>query len=394
MKKYVLVMIVAGLLIFGGCAAKKPPPPFPLMKIPPSEYPGFSDDMAYDGLSHSISQSLEYLRRVPPEKTFQFGGESFDAAHMIRSLENFLRFIETNPSGQELTKFIRSNYLVYKSVGSDEEGRMLFTGYYEPLLYGSLYKSNKYNFPVYGRPQDLMTIDLSLFSSDFEGRTITGRLADQTFLPYPERKEIEEQGVLEGKAEAIAWVSERVDLFFLQIQGSGKIRLDNGDIINVHYNSQNGRPYRSIGKLLIDQGKIPKKEMSMQRIREYLRNHPDEVQDILNYNPSYVFFSLEDGGPFGALNVTLTPGRSLALDRKIFPLSGLSFIETHKPLLDGSGKISKWVNFSRFVLNQDTGGAIRGPGRADLFWGNGDYAEIAAGYMQHRGSLYLLVLKP
>ncbi|MDM8524949.1 MltA domain-containing protein [Desulfococcaceae bacterium HSG8] len=395
MKRYGLVIITICVLcaIMAGCAGKKPSP-FPLIKISPSEYPEFVDDMAYDGLQHGISQSLEYLNRVSADKKFEFGEDIFDAAHMIRSLEYFLDFIETKPSGRHLSRFIEEDYLIYKSVGTGEDENVLFTGYYEPLLYGSLYQSSEYRFPVYAPPQDLMTIDLSLFSKEFKGKKITGRLSDQTFIPYHDRKEIEEARAIEGKAEVLAWVRDRVDLFFLQIQGSGKISLDDGEIINVHYNSQNGRPYRSIGRLLIDKGKIPKEKMSMQKIREYLRNHPEEVKGILNYNPSYVFFSIEEEGPFGALNVKVTPGRSLAVDRRIFPLSGLTFIESQKPVVDGSGKIYKWTDFSRFVLNQDTGGAIRGPGRADLFWGNGTYAEIAAGYMQHRGNLYMLVLKP
>ena len=132
----------------------------------------------------------------------------------------------------------------------------------------------------------------------------------------------------------------------------------------------------------------------MQKIRAYLRDHPEEVETILNHNPSYVFFKIEEDGPLGYLEVKLTPGRSIALDRRLFPGAGLAFIQTHKPLINGSGQIYDWSAFSRFVLNQDTGGAINGPGRADLFWGDGAYAEMAAGHMQHHGTLYFLVLKP
>lgn len=132
----------------------------------------------------------------------------------------------------------------------------------------------------------------------------------------------------------------------------------------------------------------------MQKIIDYLRNHPEEIETVLNYNPSYVFFKIEKDGPLGSLEVKLTPGRSIALDRRLFPPSGLAFIETKKPFLNGDGTIDQWMAFSRFVLNQDTGGAIRGPGRADLFWGNGPYAEIAAGHMQELGNLYFLILKP
>ena len=132
----------------------------------------------------------------------------------------------------------------------------------------------------------------------------------------------------------------------------------------------------------------------MQKIRAYLHDHPEEAETVLNYNPSYVFFKIEQDGPIGSLGVKLTPGRSVALDRRLFPLAGLAFIETKKPLINGDEKIHSWTDFARFMLNQDTGGAIKGPGRADLFWGDGIYAEIAAGHMQHDGNLYFLVLKP
>ncbi len=140
--------------------------------------------------------------------------------------------------------------------------------------------------------------------------------------------------------------------------------------------------------------KIEKSQMSMQKIRAYLHEHPEEVEAVLNYNPSYVFFKIEEDGPIGCLNVKLTPARSLAVDRRIFPLPALAFIETEKPLLNDIGEIHSWTDFARFVVSQDTGGAIRGPGRADLFWGNGRYAELAAGHMQHAGNLYFLILKP
>jgi len=170
--------------------------------------------------------------------------------------------------------------------------------------------------------------------------------------------------------------------------------MENGDALYLHYHTTNGHPYRSIGKLLIRENKIPKDEMSMQKIREYLTSHPDEMQEIFNYNPSYVFFKYEKKGPLGSLNVALSPKRSIATDKRLFPKSALAFIKTQKPLINGNGNIKNWSDFSRFVLNQDTGGAIRGPGRADLFFGGGPDAEIGAGHMQHAGSLYFLILEP
>lgn len=391
-------LITSLLLFYAGCTVYQKPQQITkdtaLKKINTFQYPGFTDDMANDGLEHGILKSISYLKKVPPERMFHFGKDNFNAGHMIRSLEYFLTFIKTKPSKRDLKKFIKSNYRVYKSVGGDKTGQVLFTGYYEPILQGSIKKSAEYRFPIYAKPFDLLTIDLSLFSSRLKGEKIIARYTENKVVPYYNRREIESENMLEGKTGQLAWVNDKVDLFFLQIQGSGKIYLDNGRTINVHYHTSNGRPYRSIGKLLIDTGKIPRSEMSMQKIRAYLADHPDEVQNILNYNPSYVFFKIEKDGPIGSIGVKLTPGRSIATDRRIFPYAALAFIETKKPLINGDGKIHKWTDFSRFVLNQDTGGAIRGAGRADIFWGNGPYAKIAAGHMQHQGKLFFLVLKP
>jgi membrane-bound lytic murein transglycosylase A len=302
--------------------------------------------------------------------------------------------MQTKPSHEELKKFIRTHYRVYTSAGRPNHDEVLFTGYYEPHLRGSLIRSAQYRFPIYARPDDLIAIDLSLFNEKYTGQKIIGRYTDQTVVPYYERSEIDTNGALQGRAEVLAWGEDPVDIFFLQIQGSGKVYLDNGEVINVGYQTTNGQPYRSIGKLLIDEEKISVEEMSMQKIREYLHNHPEEIDAVLNHNPSYVFFTIEPEGPLGNINVKLTPGRSLALDRRIFPPAALAFIQTEKPAVDSSGQIHSWQPFTRFVLNQDTGGAIRGPGRADLFWGNGPYAEIAAGHLKHTGELYFLVLDP
>jgi membrane-bound lytic murein transglycosylase A len=165
-------------------------------------------------------------------------------------------------------------------------------------------------------------------------------------------------------------------------------------MILVGYDTSNGRPYRSIGQLLIEEDKISREDMSMQRIRAYFEQHPGEIQRILNHNPSFIFFKVTPDGPLGSLNVRLTPGRSVALDKKLFPPAALAFVETKKPLSDSQGQVNTWMDCRRFMLNQDTGGAITGPGRADIFWGSGPYAELAAGHLKHPGKLYFLVLKP
>jgi len=395
--RWILASVLMLTLLFSGCTKFIPPPPeirpF-LKKLASPDYPVFTDDMLFDGLEHAIQQSLSYLHRIPSDKKFTFGNDVYDSEHMIRSMQHFLSFLKSKPTGMELNAFVRTNYLIYMPVDGKKTDAVLFTGYYEPFLEGSISKNREYRYPIFAIPSDLITIDLSPFHKKFKGQKITGRYTGKTVVPYHERKEIEMKGLLKDKADVLVWVKDPVDLFFLQIQGSGKIFLDNGNVVNVHYHAANGRPYRSIGRLLIKTDKILKANMSMQSIRAYLKDHPDEVNSILNYNPSYVFFKFEQDGPIGCLDTKLTPGRSLAVDRHVFPMSTLAFIKTRKPLVEGSGEITSWSDFSRFVLVQDTGGAIRGLFRADLFWGNGIYAEIVAGHMQHKGNLYFLILKP
>jgi membrane-bound lytic murein transglycosylase A len=394
--KMVIFLMAAVAALIAGCAApiKKAPKELALVRKSGFSYPNFTDDLEFEGLEYSVLKSMAYLQKVPADRIYQFGPDQYDAAHLLQSLEQFMDFIRTNPSNRDLQKFIRSNYLVYQSVGRDQEGEVLFTGYYEPHLHGRLQPDDEFRFPIYALPEDLIKIDLSTFNEKYAGESIVGRYTGETVVPYYDRREIDEQNALADKAQPLAWIKDPVDVFFLQIQGSGKIFLDTGEVINVHYNGSNGRPYRSIGKLLIDEQKIPQEEMSMQKIRSYLHEHPEEMAPVLNHNPSYVFFKLEPEGPLGYLNVLLTPGRSVALDRRIFPPAALVFVQTKKPVVDSAGQIDSWADCSRFALNQDTGGAIRGPGRADLFWGSGPYAEIAAGHMAHAGKLFFLILKP
>jgi len=394
----IIVLVILAVLI-GSCTEihKKSPPRLEsngLIRLEPTQYPVFTDDIGYSGLIRGIRASLTYLKKLPPTRKFQFGKDTFDSAYMIQSLEHFLTVIQKKPTVQMLSDIIRTQYLVYQTSGKEGAPSAFFTGYYEPQLQGRLQADDEYKYPVYGRPDDLDSIDLALFSSEFKGKKIYGRYSPDGFIPYFDRDEIENRKALENRAAPLAWVKDRIALFFLHIQGSGRIIMENGDVIRVGYDTQNGHPYRSIGKLLIEQQKIAKEVMSMQKLREYMHAHPDETDAILNFNPSYIFFTIQENGPYGSLGVKLTPGRSIATDRRVCPPAALAFIKTQKPALSQKGNIRTWVDFSRFVLNQDTGGAIKGPGRADIFWGSGHYAEVAAGHLKHPGNIYFIILKP
>ena len=357
-------------------------------------YPDFSDDMDRDSLIAAIRNSIEYLGRIPAGTIMHYGPHSFTQTQVLDSQKAFLEILQETPNPAQVAGKIKADFHVYRATGGEKSENVLFTGYFEPLYEASLTPDSVYRYPLYRKPDDLTTVDLSGFGSKFQGQKIIGRIAGKDFVPYHSRVDIDEKGVLKGRGLEIAWLKDPVDVSFLQIQGSGKLILPGGEIITAGYSEKNGLAYRSIGRYMIEKGFLTKEEMSMQAIREYLAEHPEVVQDVLYCNPSYVFFRRLEKGPLGNIGVPLTPGRSIALDSDLFPKGALGFIICKKPLIDNSGRVKGWEEFSRFVLNQDTGGAIRGAGRADIFWGNGLYAEAAAGHLRHEGELYILIKKP
>jgi len=290
-------------------------------------------------------------------------------------------------TGDEVRQFFERNFephQVRQSAGSAEG---LMTGYYVPDLKGSRYASSEYPYPLYRRPDDLLTIDLTDVYPDLSDYRLRGRLDGHRVIPYWDRGGIDSYDrPLAG--QELFWVADPVELFFLHIQGSGRILLDNGESVMVNYADQNGHPYRSIGSYLLDRGIMERHEMSMQNIRKWARNNPQEVTALLNQNPSYVFFRELDSAvnsPPGALGVPLTPGRSLAVDRRYLPLGAPVFVETSWPNSDQP--------LRRLMIAQDTGGAIKGRIRGDFFWGMGDAAGEKAGRMKQAAKFWVLLPK-
>jgi len=357
-------------------------------------YPEFRDDMDRASLVSAIQKNIEYLNKLDSEKPFYYGSQVFSSRHVKESQEAFLKLLAENPDPKQLNQAIKDTFLVFRASGRPGNNQVLFTGYFEPIFEASLTPDDTFKYPIYKRPDDLIATNLALFKPELKGEKIIGRIQGQKLLPYFSRYQIDEENVLKGRHLEIAWLKDPVDVAFLQIQGSGRLRLRSGTTICVGYSTSNGLPYRSIGRYMIDNGLLTIEEMSMQAIREYLAEHPESIKDVLYYNPSYIFFQRLPTGPLGNISVPLTPGRSLALDAKLFPKGALAFISCKKPSIADRGEITGWKEFSRFVLNQDTGGAIKGAGRADIFCGNGPYAEIVAGHLRHDGELYLLVKKP
>lgn len=378
-------LALLGLLLIAGCA--KQPPPAPELVLEPATFaalPGWSTDAA-DAALDAFRRSCAALSRHPDGEAL--GG--FSWAGTVAAWRPACTSAKTVAAGPAAARsFFEASFTPWRITDrGDPSG--LFTGYYEPLLQGARSRDDLHSVPLYRRPRDLVEVDLGSFDPDLEGRRIAGRVEGRRLVPYYTRAQID-AGALEGRGLELFWVEDRVQDFFLQIQGSGQIDLADGSRTRVGYAAQNGRPYRAIGRDLVAMGAIDKTDVSLQSIRAWLRSHPDRAEAVMEKNPSYVFFrELPDlagaPGPPGAQGVALTPGRSLAVDRKFLPLGAPLWLSTTAPYPDGERPLR------RLVIAQDTGGAIRGPVRGDLFWGAGPLAEAVAGRMRSPGGYWILL---
>ena len=263
----------------------------------------------------------------------------------------------------------------------------LFTGYYLPLLHGAWQPSERYKYPIWGRPQELITVNLESFGITADKKSITGRLAGKKLVPYYSRAEINE-GKMSSTSTPLLWVDNRVDRFFLEIQGSGYVQMEDGSNIAIGYAAQNGRPYTSIGKYLIQKGELEKKAVSMQSIREFLNTHAERVDEVLNQNESFIFFRLlKHQQILGSQGVALTAGYSLAVDKSHIPLGTPIWLETSFPTQNSTQPAA----LKRLMVAQDTGGAIKGWVRGDVFWGGGEEASYIAGHMKNKGTFWLFL---
>jgi membrane-bound lytic murein transglycosylase A len=358
-----------------------------------SSTPVVTDDLDGDSLRAAIRQSIAYLEKLPPERIVGEQPRRLTAKEVLDSVTAFERLLDRWDCRACWINELDARFDLIPSSSDPATETVLYTGYYQPVIAASLVPTAEFAYPIYGKPSDLIIAEQVKLTPAMITEKIFGRLEEEKFIPYYSRREIDQKRILRGRGYEIAWVENPVDLFFLHIQGSGILQLPDGRRLHVGYAAANGRPYRSIGRLLIDSGKVPQEEMSMQRLRRYFAEHPEEQVDIMAYNESYIFFRFLEEGPLGSLEVPLTPGRSIATDPRLFPKGALAFATAEEPIVDGAGQLNGWQPFSRFVLNQDTGGAIRGAQRADLYFGTGTDAGAAAGYMNRPGKLYFVLLK-
>ncbi len=293
------------------------------------------------------------------------------------------------PADEEARRFLEENFVPWRLANPDGSLDGLVTGYYEPVLRGSRARATPFLYPIYAPPDDLLTIDLAAVNPELRSLRLRGRVDGKKVVPYYSRAEIE-RGAAPVAGKEIVWVDDPVEAFFLQVQGSGRVQLDSGEVLRISYADQNGHPFQSIGRYLVERGELKLGEASMQAIKSWAAANPKRLEDLLNQNPSYVFFRElpvinPDNGPIGALGLPLTPGRSVAVDPRYVPLGAPLFVATTFP--------ASTTPLSRLMLAQDTGGAIRGPVRVDFFWGFGAEAGFLAGRMRQPVRTWVLLPK-
>jgi membrane-bound lytic murein transglycosylase A len=276
--------------------------------------------------------------------------------------------------------FFTQHFTPYRLLDENKRSRGLITGYYEPILNGSLVQTNKYKYPVYKTPSDLITVRLDKIYPELKKYRLRGKVINNILQPYETREELKKSN---KNLEAILYVDNKIDRFFMEIQGSGKVKLPNGKIVNIAYDNQNGRAYYAVGRRLIETGEVKKEDMSLQAIYKWCEENPEKVEELFNLNDSVVFFRKSSKSATGSLGVPLVAKRNIAVDRNYIPLGFPVFVDTTNPITKDK--------IQTLTIAADTGGAIKGDVRADFFWGNGKEAKEVAGKMAQSGSLIIFV---
>jgi len=365
--------MLAAIVLAAGCA-QLPGTPSPCPQCPPPK--PAPETARYEAVPFADLPGWDHALMAPSLRAFSSGcrrfGQLCEAAASV-------------PAGDERAarEFFEANFSPYALASSETGDRGLITGYYEPVIEGGRTRSDVNRYPILGVPDDLIVVDLAAINPELRNLRLRGRVEGRRLVPYYSRGEIDgRNGAL--PAPVIAWTADPVELFFLQVQGSGQIQLDGGERIRAGFADQNGHPYRSLGRYLVDRGEMPLEQASMQGIKAWAAANPGKLQDALNYNASYVFFRELPAadGPIGALNIALTAEYSLAVDRRFVPLGSPVYLASTYPLSE--------ERLERLMAAHDTGGAIRGVVRADFFWGGGKDAGALAGRMRQQGKMWLL----
>lgn len=348
----------------------------------PTQYPNLEAAWAAaagGSLTHALNRSLAWFEKPSTRQHFPIAGVTH--GHARASIRAFGQILESSASASQFEHRFFEEFDVYTSVGWDGSGMVLFTGYFSPVFAASWQRTHEYRYPLYQRPPDLVTDPQT-------GKTLGRRVGNLT-ISYPRRAKIEQERILEG--QELVWLKDKLDAYLIQVNGSAKVILTDGNPLFVGYAGNNGHEYTSIGKLLVNDGKIERGRISLKTIRQFFGQHPGQTDHYLQQNDRFVFFQQYPSAqwPAGSLGFKVTPFRSLATDKDVFPRGCVTMVQTRLPQTGGTNR-----NFEQFMLDQDTGGAIRAAGRADIYMGVGPKAEQLAGQQAEEGRLYYFFLKP
>lgn len=372
----------------------------PALKLAAEEdYPRFEESFkSKAGLIKASRKAIKYLESLPPTKTIKIADRDYGPAQLIDTARTIAELAAKAKTADEFDEAVREGFDVFQSAGLDGNGRVVFSSYYQPVLRASAKKTEAYPYPLYRRPKDMVEVDAAAFGKTNGDASWLGRVTKEGKVePYYTREEIDRRKALAGKGLEIAWIKDRFDALDLHIQGSAILKYPDGKEKLAKYAATNGKTYNSVGLTLVKAGVFTRDEITHDKLREYLRKNPDAESWILAANPRYVFFELaplpEDGEPFGATQQSLVPARAIAVDPAFMPLGGLYFFTTTSPQADKDGRVLGMSENSRFAFGLDTGGAIKSPGRVDIYAGHGPQAAATARGQWADGKLYLLVKK-
>ena len=357
---------------------------------------GFADDLDRASLEKAIMNQLQAMFEQEPSTPVRLGAFTLTRGRLVETLEVFLAILQQDLPFEKFNKKISEEFVLYRvGKGKGKNKKMLFTGYYRPVIQASPIRTPLYRYPLYkmyepGLEQVKYKSGIQLVGTHAGIKQIRKSHQEKEWRRFT-RKEIDDEGVLRGLGLEVAWLKDNIERFFLHIQGSGILEFADGSRQGVSYQGSNQYSYTGIGKLMIQDGVIDISQGSMQGIKKYFIDNPQDISKYLYQNKRYIFFTLSDEGPRGSGGGELVGGRSIATDKSIYPAGGLAFILVKQPVLDENNEIVRWQPISRFVVDQDTGSAIRGPGRADLFFGTGQKAGAKAGHYYERGEVYYLI---
>ncbi len=346
------------------------------------------DDLDVESLLAAASASLDYYDSRGRRKRYSLGRDTYSAKQLRHSVEHFVELVRYTPTAL-LHQRLADECRAY----APNEGAR-FTAYYEPVLEARSSRDENFRYPVYTRPDELTRVELGRF---FKGdkRLIHGKVKDGDLVPYLTREEIDGSRLLEGRDLELAWVDDPVALYFLHVQGSGRLRMEDGRVMRVNFSASNGLSYFSVGRWMLDNRVLGPGQGSSSAIRSWLTLNPEQRDGVLFRNPRYIFFRevelADNQGPIGSLGVPLIGGRSIATDPSFVPPGALTYIISRRPQLNDKGQVASWRHFARFAFNHDTGGAIKGAGRADIYWGEGEKRGLEAGYMNEPGRMAVLL---